>query len=76
MGLSPQKSLYRAYQADPEAVEQWKSATFPKIQKQAKKAKATIYFTDEVSVHCDCHADTTWAPVGRTPVVQATGACR
>ncbi|MFC9835586.1 IS630 family transposase [Rhodococcus sp. NPDC127530] len=74
MGLSPQKPLYRAYQADPEAVEQWKSTTFPKIQKQAKKAKATIYFTDEASVRSDYHAGTTWAPVGRTPVVAATGA--
>lgn len=74
MGLSPQKALYRAYQADPEAVEQWKSTTFPKIQKQAKKAKATIYFTDEASVRSDYHAGTTWAPVGHTPVVAATGA--
>ena len=64
MGLSPQKPLYRAYQADPEAVEQWKSTTFPKIQKQAKKAKATIYFTDEASVRSDYHAGTTWRRSG------------
>jgi transposase len=74
MELSPQKPLYRAYQADLEAVEQWKSATFPKSQQQAKKVKATIYFTDEASVRSDFHAGTTWAPVGRTPVVVATGA--
>ena len=35
---------------------------------------ATIYFADEAGIRSDYHAGTTWAPVGRTPVVQRTGA--
>src|SRR4051794_6288416 len=74
MGLSPQRPLYRAYQQNPEAVQRWKDEQFPAIRKQAKAERATIYFADEAGVRSDYHAGTTWAPVGRTPVVKATGA--
>jgi transposase len=63
IGLSPQRPLFRAYQQDPEAVERWKTEEYPAIRAEAKKVGATIYF-----------AGTTWAPVGRTPVVPTTGA--
>jgi transposase len=74
MGLSPQRPLYRAYQQNPEAVQRWKDEQFPAIRTQAKAEGATIYFADEAGVRSDYHAGTTWAPVGRTPVVKATGA--
>ena len=74
MGLSPQRPLYRAYQQNPEAVQRWKEEQFPAIRKQAKAEGATIYFADEAGIRSDYHAGTTWAPVGRTPVVRATGA--
>jgi transposase len=74
MGLSPQRPLHRAYQQDPEAVERWKSQEFPAIRKAAKKDGAIIYFGDEAGVRSDYHSGTTWAPVGRTPVVANTGA--
>jgi len=74
LGLSPQRPLWRAWQADPDAVERWKSEQFPAIRKQAKTEGATIYFADEAGIRSDYHAGTTWAPVGHTPVVKATGA--
>jgi transposase len=74
LGLSPQRPLWRAWQADPEAVEKWKTEDFPAIRAQAKTEGATIYFADEAGIRSDYHAGTTWAPVGRTPVVKATGA--
>lgn len=74
LGLSPQRPLYRAYQQDPEAVERWKSETYPRIRAQAAAEGATVYFADEAGIRSDYHAGTTWAPVGRTPVVKATGA--
>lgn len=74
LGMSAQKPLWRAYQADPEAVERWKREEYPDIAKLAKKRKATIYFADEASVRSDYHRGTTWAPVGQTPVVATTGA--
>lgn len=74
MGLSPQRPLHRAYQQDPDAVERWKRQEFPAIRKAAKKEGATIYFGDEAGVRSDYHSGTTWAPIGRTPVVANTGA--
>jgi transposase len=73
LGLSPQRPLWRAYQQNPDAVEMWKTQTFPAIRAQAKKEHATIYFLDEAGVRADHHAGTTWAPVGQTPVVRTTG---
>ena len=74
LGLSPQRPLWRAWQADPQAVERWQREEFPAIRAAAKRAGATIYFADEAGIRSDYHAGTTWAPVGRTPVVKATGA--
>jgi transposase len=74
LGLSPQRPLWRAYQQNPAAVEQWKTETFPAIRSQAKKNGATVYFLDEAGLRSDHHAGTTWAPVGHTPVVATTGA--
>jgi transposase len=73
LGLSPQRPLYRAYQQNSEAVRRWKIEEYPAIRAQAAQVGATIYFTDEAGVRSDYHAGTTWAPVGRTPVVAATG---
>jgi transposase len=74
MGLSPQRPLYRATQQNPEAVARWREEEFPAIRAAAKAEGATIYFADEAGIRSDYHAGTTWAPVGRTPVVRATGA--
>jgi len=73
IGLSPQRPLYRAYQQDPERVAEWKKSAYPKIRKLAAKEGASIFFADEASIRTDHHAGTTWAPVGRTPVVSIQG---
>ena len=74
LGLSPQRPLRRAYQQDPEAVERWKQEEYPQIRQLAKEQGAQIFFGDEASVRSDYHSGTTWAPVGKTPIVEATGA--
>ena len=74
LGFSCQKPLYRAYQQNPEVVEQWKKTVFPEIKKRAKKLGASIFFEDESGIRSDFHAGTTWAPIGKTPVIRATGA--
>ena len=76
LGLSPQRPLYRSYEQDPEKVRAWKEATFPQIQARAKKEGAAIFFADEASVRTSYHAGTTWAPVGKTPVVSGSGKTR
>jgi transposase len=73
LGYSAQKPLYRAWQQDPELVRQWETETFPAIRVKARQCGATIYFADESGLRSDYHTGTTWAPVGQTPVVEATG---
>lgn len=72
MGLSPQRPLYRAYEQNAEAVQVWKTVTYPQIRDQARQDKGQIFFADESGIRTDHHAGTTWAPVGRTPVVHVT----
>jgi transposase len=74
MGLSAQRPLWRAYQQDPKAVEQWLREEYPKIRKEALRCKADIYFADEAGVRSDFHAGTTWGIRGKTPIVSSTGA--
>jgi transposase len=73
MGLSAQRPLHRAYEQNPEAVDRWKNETYPAIRAEAEAAGATIYFGDEAGIRPDYHSGTTWAPIGRTPVVRGTG---
>lgn len=73
LGMSPRRPLYRAYQQDPDKVEAWKRQTYPVIRAEAAEAGASIFFADEAGLRTDHHAGRTWAPVGQTPVVPATG---
>jgi transposase len=73
LGLSPQRPLYRAYQQNPERVERWRREEYPAIRAKAAKEGATVFFADEAAVRTDHHAGTTWAPIGRTPIVEGTG---
>src|SRR3954468_7228083 len=74
LGLSAQRPLYRAEQADPAAVARWRQTEYPTIAAAAKAVGGTVWFVDEAGVRGDYHAGTTWAPVAKTPVVRATGA--
>jgi transposase len=74
LGFSPQRPLYRAWQQDPERVQQWQDKQYPQIARRAKREGAVIMFADEASIRSDHHAGTSWAPAGKTPVVKATGA--
>lgn len=74
LGLSPQRPVWRAWQADPDKVKAWKDTEYPTIAAEAKKAGATVYFADEAGLRSDHHAGTTWGQKGHTPVVKTTGA--
>jgi transposase len=73
LGLSPQRPMYRAYQQDPQRVQRWKDQEYPAIRARAAEEGAQVFFADEAAVRTDHHAGTTWAPIGRTPVVTSTG---
>lgn len=72
MGFTPQRPKYRASEQDSEAVKTWREHTYPEIRAKAVKVRATVYFGDESGVAACHHSGTTWAPVGQTPVVEAT----
>ena len=73
LGLTCQRPLFRAMEQDPQRVRRWLEQEYPALREQARQAGAEIYFGDEAGVRSDCHAGTTWAVKGQTPVVQSTG---
>ena len=74
LGFTCQKPLYRAIQKNESLVKEWLAKVFPGIKRRAQQEKADIYFGDAASIRSDHHAGKTWAPKGKTPVVQSTGA--
>jgi len=73
LGITVQRPRLKAYEQDPQAVKQWLEETWPAIQREAKAAKAVMYFGDESSIRSDYHRGTTWGIRGQTPVVKKTG---
>jgi transposase len=71
--LSPQKPVRKAYEQNPEAVARWLEVDYPAIAKRAKREKAVILWLDQTGLRSDAPVGTTWAPVGKTPVVAKTG---
>lgn len=72
LGLAPMRQIHRAIESDELPVCKWMAEDYQTICQLATEQKAEIYFGDESSVRSDYHADTSWAPKGRTPVVQTT----
>ena len=73
VGLTPQKPLQRAYQRDPQAIERWQRETYPGIAAAARHSGADVYFWDESGFRADTVHGKTWAPKGKTPVIQRPG---
>ncbi|SRR6266404_680694 len=72
-GMSPQKPVARAYERNDEAIRRWLKHDYPAIAAQAKREKAAIYWGDEMGLRSDHVTGTSFAPVGETPVIRATG---
>ena len=72
-GLSPQKPVRRAYERNDAAIARWLKREYPAIARDAKREGATIYWGDEMGLRSDHVTGTSYALVGRTPVVRATG---
>lgn len=73
LGITPQKPLQRAYQRDPQAIEQWQRENFPAIVAKAKRIGADIFFWDESGFRADSVHGKTWGVRGQTPVVRRPG---
>jgi transposase len=72
-GMSPQKPVRRAYERNDAAIAKWLSEEYPAIARQARRDGATIYWGDEMGLRSDHVAGTSYAPLGQTPVIRATG---
>jgi transposase len=72
-GMSPQKPVRRAYERNDAAIARWLRTDYPAIARQAKREKAVIYWGDEMGLRSDHVAGTSYAPLGHTPVIRATG---
>jgi transposase len=73
LNITPQKPLRRAYERNPEAVEEWTKKTYPKIRRLAKRHGATIFFLDEAGFTSEPNLGRTYGLKGETPTVTTTG---
>lgn len=73
IGIVPIKPLRRAYERDPEAIEEWRTKRLPSLKRRAKKHKADIAFLDECGVRSDSVLGKTWGLKGKRTVVQTSG---
>jgi transposase len=71
--LSPQKPVRRAYERNEVAIARWLKQEYPMLARQAKREHAVIYWGDEMGLRSDHVTGTSYAPVGHTPVIRATG---
>jgi len=67
---SPQKPAERAYEQDPEAVEEWLETTYPAIVERAQQENATIEWGDESGVSSNEYGGRGYAPIGKTPEIR------
>jgi transposase len=72
-GMSPQKPVRRAYERNDAAIARWLAEDYPALARDAKREQATIYWGDEMGLRSDHVTGSSYAPVGQTPVVRATG---
>ncbi len=73
LDITPQKPLRRAYERDPQAVEQWRKQIYPKLRNRAKRLGAMIFFLDEAGFQSDPPLGRTYGLKGKTPVVTTSG---
>ena len=71
-GMTPQKPLSRARERQPAAVAAWLEQRYPAIARRAKAEAAAIYWGDETGISNQDQIGRSYAPKGRTPVIQRT----
>ena len=70
IGWSTQKPARKARERDEEKIAHWKNVEWPRIQAKARSEKRTVVFVDESGLSQKPALKNTWAPEGKTPVVQ------
>lgn len=73
LDITPQKPLRRAYERDPQRVQEWVEKDYPKLRKKARKLGATIFFLDEAGFSSEPNLGKSYGLKGHTPIVGTTG---
>lgn len=71
LNWTPQKPERRARERDEEAIRRWQSVDFPRIIREADARGAHVVFLDESGFMLTPTVRKTWAPRGRTPILDA-----
>jgi transposase len=71
LGWSVQKPRRRARERDEAAILRWQSEEFPRIARDARRRGAHLVFLDESGFFLTPTVRRTWAPKGRTPILDA-----
>jgi transposase len=71
LGWTPQAPIRRASQRDERAIELWRTVTWPRLLREAKKERRTLAFVDEAGFYLLPSVVKTYAPLARTPVLRA-----
>jgi transposase len=69
-GFTAQKPLRRAYEQCPAEVRHWLRHEYPAIVARARRARGIIFWGDETGLRADDVRGRSYAPPGKTPVVQ------
>lgn len=71
--LSPQMPEKEYAEKDKKKVDKWLKEEWPKIKAHCRRWQAMLYFQDESGISLSPVVGKTWAPVGETPKIKATG---
>jgi transposase len=69
-GFTPQKPIRKAYEQRPAEVKKWLEKDYPAIVVRAKAEGAEIHWGDETGLRSDDVRGRSYAPRGKTPVVE------
>ncbi|HET7524015.1 MAG TPA: IS630 family transposase [Acidimicrobiales bacterium] len=69
LGWTPQVPITRAIQRDEEAIARWRAESWPALKERARREHRALVFVDESGFYLLPGAVKTYAPRGRTPIV-------
>jgi transposase len=72
-GFTPQRPIRRAFEQSSLQVQRWLEEEYPAIKHEAQKAKAEIFWGDEMGLRSDHASGRTYGLCGVTPVIPITG---
>ncbi len=72
-GFTAKKTVRRAYEQKPEAVQRWIEEQYPEILRQAKAEGAVIYWADQLGIRSDYSSGLSYSKRGQRAVVGGTG---